>query len=233
MADLSLKERIKAALDPDGLLYNALALAFAGITLSSSRWRNALRRIRRDGMITDDAHMSMASLLPVHLLDLMLSHLQPKSVLDVGCGTGQAMTYLISRGVEVVGVEGSAAAIRKAVHRERIVQADLRLPLELNRRFDVVWSYEVAEHIHPSFTDTFVGTLGRHADRIILSAAKPGQGGEGHFNEQESGYWVSKLEAIGFDVDERLTTDLRSTPDEFAINMIAFVRRSASSDRDC
>jgi 2-polyprenyl-3-methyl-5-hydroxy-6-metoxy-1,4-benzoquinol methylase len=55
--------------------------------------------------------------------------------------------------------------------------ADLARPLALGRRFDLVQSLEVAEHITPAASEAFVENLARHAERFVLfSAAPPGKG---------------------------------------------------------
>jgi hypothetical protein len=47
----------------------------------------------------------------------------------------------------------------------------------LDRRFDLVQSLEVAEHITPAASEAFVEDLARHAERFVLfSAAPPGKG---------------------------------------------------------
>jgi hypothetical protein len=60
-----------------------------------------------------------------------------------------------------------------------------------------------------------------------MSAAQPGQGGVGHFNEQPPEYWISKMASVGYTLDEALTQRLQATPDEYAANMLAF-RHEAS-----
>jgi cyclopropane fatty-acyl-phospholipid synthase-like methyltransferase len=55
----------------------------------------------------------------------MLELFQPKTVLDLGCGTGRSLEYLLDHGVDAMGVEGSALAISKARNSERIVRHDL------------------------------------------------------------------------------------------------------------
>jgi hypothetical protein len=54
-----------------------------------------------------------------------------------------------------------------------------------------VWSYEVAEHIHPKYTDAFLYKLTSHGPVVVLSAAQPGQGGCDYFNEQPLHYRMS------------------------------------------
>jgi len=65
-------------------------------------------------------------------------------------------------------------------------------------------------------------TLTNHADRIVMSAARPGQGGEGHFNEQLPEYWIEKFIARGFKYDEDSTQILRSIDEMFSPNMLVF-----------
>jgi hypothetical protein len=36
------------------------------------------------------------------------------------------------------------------------------------------------------------------SDRIVFTAATPGQSGEDHVNEQPHAYWIAKLQARGF-----------------------------------
>jgi hypothetical protein len=73
--------------------------------------------------------------------------------------------------------------------------------------FDVVMSLEVAEHIPPDLADAFVDHLVAHARRtIVLSAAHPGQGGQGHVNEQPKSYWTEKLRVRGWAYDEACAT---------------------------
>jgi SAM-dependent methyltransferase len=224
-----LRSWVRSRLDPEAIPFTVLQLGYSILTFDAPRRSAAMRRLRRgiakDGIFANDDELYMCSLFPRALLDVVLEELRPRTALDVGCGTGQSLGYLVDRGVDATGVEGSPLAVQHAKNPERIVQADLRRPLDLGRRFDLVWSYEVAEHIHPSFTDTFVASLTRHADRIVMSAARPGQGGEGHFNEQPPEYWIAKLDASGYELDARLTERLRGTPDEFAANMMVFVRR--------
>ena len=84
------------------------------------------------------------------------------SVLDLGCGQGQFTAALLDSGVDVAAVEGSeagfASAIRRGVPVDRIRRHDLRLPLHLDRRFDVVMCTEVAEHIEPPFAGQLIHT---------------------------------------------------------------------------
>ena len=66
----------------------------------------------------------------------------PRSVLELGVGTGNALLPFARRGLEVAGVDASAAmlaAARAKLPRARLLQADFR-SFSLDRRFDLVYS---------------------------------------------------------------------------------------------
>jgi SAM-dependent methyltransferase len=66
--------------------------------------------------------------------------LEPRSVLDAGCGTGRVAIELDRRGVEVMGVDVNASMLATARERAphiRWVESDLT-ELDLGRSFDVV-----------------------------------------------------------------------------------------------
>ena len=53
----------------------------------------------------------MANMLPAKKLDKLIELLRPGSLLDVGCGAGASLKYLRERGIDVLGIEASKAAI--------------------------------------------------------------------------------------------------------------------------
>ncbi len=109
---------------------------------------------------------------------------------------------------------------------EKITRYNLKKPLDLKKKFDLVWSFEVIEHIHPEFEQIFLNTLVRHSDRVIISAAVPGQGGHGHFNEQLPGYWIKRFSELGFQLNEDMTACLRNIDEMHAKNILVFERRA-------
>jgi 2-polyprenyl-3-methyl-5-hydroxy-6-metoxy-1,4-benzoquinol methylase len=101
----------------------------------------------------------------------------------------------------------------------------------LGRRFDLVWCFEVAEHIHPSHVEAFVDNLCRHSDIITLSAAPPGQGGEGHFNEQPQSYWVSMFAKRGYYLHSDWTAQMHAVQEFYSENMMVFCNASPMATR--
>lgn len=188
----------------------------------------AIRRVRKDGVFNSERELYMASLEPRPLWDVLIARFAPESLLDVGCGVGRTIDYFVDRGVEAFGIEASALAIRHARHPERIECRDLRRGAYRHPKapFDIVWCYEVAEHLHEDFSDALVETLVSSGRTVVLSAAQPGQGGVGHLNERPVSYWRTKVEARGFVLDAETTSIVQSLPIEYAANLQVF-RESA------
>lgn len=165
----------------------------------------------------------MAALHPTRKAALVIELVRPTTVIDFGCGIGSTLEQFVEMGLIAMGIEASSAAIRASKHRNLIKQQDLRRQFDLGRRFDLAWCFEVAEHIHPKYVEVFIDNLCRHSDVVTLSAAPPGQGGEGHFNEQPQAYWVSKFSRRGYNLQEQWTLALRAVPEHYSENMMVFV----------
>jgi SAM-dependent methyltransferase len=125
----------------------------------------------------------------------LLTLFQPRSVLDVGCGTGAWLRVLQDNGVEdVCGLD--AESVPRAdllIAAEQFMQVDLLNGLRLDRTFDLTICLEVAEHLPPESADPFVSALTKTSPAILFSAAIPGQGGFRHVNEQWPEYWASRF----------------------------------------
>ena len=79
----------------------------------------------------------------------MLSRvLRPKSIVDFGCGIGSWLAAAQRLGVsDVLGYEGSWIESVETEPNVKIVVADIAMPLDCKRRFDLVVCLEVAEHL--------------------------------------------------------------------------------------
>ncbi len=96
--------------------------------------------------------------------------LNPKSCLDVGCGTGQLVSMLRSFGIDAYGVEISEHAIELAdkTIRPFLKKGDItKLPYE-NDEFDLVVSYDVLEHVERSKIKQAINETIRVSHKFIL-----------------------------------------------------------------
>lgn len=214
----------KSHLKKGSLIYTIAAKCYQGVTRAKRKisGKNSNRQVGVTSIFQEEEEMGMCSLNPVPNLDLAWELFKPTSVLDVGCGTGISMVYFRKKGAEVYGLEGSEMAISMSQVKQYIQQADLHQPQITGRKFDLVWCFEVAEHIHPDYVDALVETLTSNGDTLFLSAAHPGQGGLGHFNEQPPEYWIEKLEARGFSHQPDLTAKFAAIEDMFSENILIF-----------
>lgn len=134
------------------------------------------------------------------VLRALFTSFRPRSLLDIGCGVGFWLAAAERLGiVDLVGVEGPwVEDVALRVDQDRLVVHDLEGGLDLGRRFDLVVSIEVAEHLSAAAAGTFVQSLVCHSDLVLFSAAIPGQGGTGHRNEQLPDYWADHFAAHGY-----------------------------------
>lgn len=153
----------------------------------------------------DQAFMAYADQSSRHaartVAGLLRAPLAIGSVLDIGCARGTWLSEWREAGADrIQGVDGEYVdRSTLAIPPECFRAHDLSQALDLGRRFDLVQSLEVAEHIPQAGADVFVDNLVRHAEGLVLfSAAPPGQGGEHHVNEQPYEYWRAKFRARGY-----------------------------------
>jgi len=119
--------------------------------------------------------------------------------LDVGCGTGTWLEATSSIGsTSTVGIEGDWLPAHLFHTGSSLVRKDLQQGFDLNKKFDLTISLEVAEHLPSSSAPSFVSSLASSSDLILFSAAPPGQGGNNHVNEQPLQYWIDLFSHHGF-----------------------------------
>ena len=141
---------------------------------------------------------------------LLLEEIAIDSLLDVGAGHGAWAAEWLAAGVaDIVAMDGDYVdRSRLAIPAEAFKPHNLELPFDLGRRFDLVQSLEVAEHLPAAAADGFVNSIVKHGDIVLFSAAVPNQGGEHHVNEQVPEYWRRKFAAHGYQAYDWLRPQL-------------------------
>jgi hypothetical protein len=128
---------------------------------------------------------------------------QPSSLADLGCGCGVYSSLFREKGVKVLSIDGVTPPLEHSFPVEIIIR-DLTAPFKNTwGSFDLALCLEVAEHIPEEFAGIFLKNLTAFSDRLVLSAAPPGQDGVHHVNEQPRRYWAKKLAALGFAYNRR------------------------------
>jgi SAM-dependent methyltransferase len=167
---------------------------------------------------------------PKQIVPHLMRLVQPKSVVDIGCGIGTFLYCFKESGVsDVLGVDGHWAdknLMRKYLSPEEFKEADLEQPLTLDRKYDLAISLEVAEHVSEESADIFVENLLAAGQIIAFSAAIPLQGGQNHVNEQWLTYWEKKFVQRGYIMADVLRPLLWDNPEVFVWyrqNIVFFV----------
>lgn len=164
------------------------------------------------------------------VVPLAMRLVQPRSVVDVGCGVGTWLAAFRELGCEdVVGVDGEYVDRRLLqIPADRFLTFDLTRDLRLDRQFDLVVSLEVAEHLPRECVETFVDSLASLGGVVLFSAAIPFQGGVHHVNEQWPDYWAAHFRRRDFvvlDPIRRLVWSNDAVEYFYAQNLLMFARR--------
>jgi len=165
------------------------------------------------------------------IVPLVLALIQPKCVIDIGCGVGTWLSVFREYGVaDIVGVDGEYVDRRKLViPQDRFFPWDLKTPLRMDRQFDLAMSLEVAEHLPSADAENFVETLTRLSSVVLFSAAIPFQGGTEHLNEQWPEYWAKFFQAREYAVIDCLRKKVWNNGNVewwYAQNILLFARQS-------
>jgi SAM-dependent methyltransferase len=137
---------------------------------------------------------------PEAALPVLFGDFKPSSLLDVGCGIGTWLRAARAFGIpEIFGIEGvNISESELLIPVASFKQQDLTRSWTLDKKFDSVMCFEVAEHLESAHAPILVDCLVRHGDLIYFSAACPGQDGQHHVNCQWPEYWQKLFNDQGF-----------------------------------
>lgn len=157
--------------------------------------------------LVQDGCLASAQVVVPQVMKLLKS----KKVIDIGCGCGWWLSVFARHGCQVHGVDGDyVKRSRLAIPEDCFEAADIASPefLALNDEgvlgdpmpYDLAVCLEVAEHLTLEASYPLIDKLCRLAPYVLFSAAAPGQGGQGHCNEQLPQFWVQRFRANGYAV---------------------------------
>lgn len=162
----------------------------------------------------------------------VLNVIQPGSVVDVGCATGEFLAAFRKYGVEdILGIDG--AYVRRdllVIPQDNFLSFDLNRPFTLDHTYDLAICLEVAEHLLPQSAADFIASLTLLASIILFSAAIPYQGGDGHLNEQWPEYWADLFKQHSFVPVDALRQGIwldSEIPIPYRQNMLFFCKEEA------
>ena len=175
----------------------------------------------------NDHNTHSAEIIVPYIIEL----LNPKSVVDVGCGLGQWLYVFKKNGVKkILGIDGDHVPKEKIYVIENFFEFDLNNCENYinDEKFDLAMSLEVAEHLAEDKAEVFINMLIRLSDTIIFSAALPGQTGEKHFNEQYPEYWIRLFKKHGYNIYDPFRKRFWSSDVNwwYSQNMFLFVKNN-------
>ena len=131
------------------------------------------------------------------------------NLVDFGCGMGKYVKTFQENNINAIGYDGNPNTPELTNNLCKVL--DLSVPKKFDEAFDWVMSLEVGEHLPEQFEDIFIENLhNNNKYGIVLSWAVKGQGGHGHFNEQNNDYIKSKICKLGYINDIKSENKLRA-----------------------
>lgn len=177
--------------------------------------------------VRDETTTSAAVILPL----IARTHGEPSGILDVGCGPERLWlreAHRLWSTTTMLGLDLDDATdsfpMAFAWDAEKLEPMPLRAgphptmthedgsPATGYSRWPMVLCLEMAEHLSEEAGDHLVSELCRVAEKVVWSAAIPGQGGDGHVNEQPPFYWGARFNAHGFFLSDPWRMALWSLP---------------------
>jgi SAM-dependent methyltransferase len=158
---------------------------------------NAAPNVYRSGFFQRQNSTSARS--ASRIVPFVTDLIAPKSVLDVGCGSGTWSRAFLENDVQSLrAIDGDYARSALLIDDGHFTPVNLASFDGNLGTFDLVACIEVAEHLNADRASGFVELLCKHSPAILFSAAPPGQGGTHHVNEQPLSYWVGHFAQRGY-----------------------------------
>lgn len=174
-------------------------------------------------------HLKYAREYSIKTMDWYIDNFKPNSVVDFGCGIASYLESAYQKGItDIKGFDIGGEYARKYTPNflsEFVTYQDCTEPINCGN-FDCVISFETAEHIEPSGTDTFVNNITNAVNPegfILFTAAPPGQDGCGHINMYPKEWWISKFLENGVEVNQEMTEKVKTNWDNLNVGCPRYI----------
>lgn len=154
----------------------------------------------------------LGTMYPNDLWPWLIEEFKVKSMADIGCGTGETITWFRSHGCTGIGVDGLEFNVKRAP-TPTILHDFCNGPVEIPKNFptiDLVWCADVVEHIDEEFVGNILQALCLGRVLAMCQGTEEHENlGWHHVNNKPQQYWVDKLATIGMVEDVEMTQKSR------------------------
>jgi 2-polyprenyl-3-methyl-5-hydroxy-6-metoxy-1,4-benzoquinol methylase len=163
------------------------------------------------------------------LWDWAIEQFNVKSIIDIGCGEGDALTYFNNKGIEAFGIDGLKENIDVLLGKGLNGSVfDLTEGFyKASKKYDLVWCSELVEHVEEKYVDNIIKTF-TNGKIVVMTHAPVGQTGYHHVNCKNDGYWIDLMEKTNFIYKKDLTEKAKSLNDGkyFVVSGLIFESRT-------
>lgn len=157
----------------------------------------------------------------INIIDKCLDLYKPNKILDAGCGQGDVVTYLLSKGFHAVGCDVSDVGVQKnnphLLQENRFYKTTLsKLPFE-NNSFDLIFCSEVLEHIPEEEIQATINEFYRVTNNIAfltISLRPSSENNKYHCTLRPRIWWEDHFIKAGFIKETEAVNTLQITQRE-------------------
>jgi len=148
------------------------------------------------------------------IAEYLVATVQPKYVLDIGCGSGQLSNYIrkVNKDIVTVTVDGNRDVLKSPYidHNHFVARTDEELDFRDENGnkmlFDLIISLEHFEHISDNKVDVLMDNIVNHSKKgthLIFTASTTPYPHDSHShihcNSRDRGYWLDIIRNRGFE----------------------------------
>lgn len=145
------------------------------------------------------------------IYEILNEIVSPDSVADLGCRTGYLISNFKDNGADVLGVDYFEYN-KKRAHgniQDDFIIHDLRTPLTVNKKYDLVVSTEVGEHIDKEYEIQYLDNIKSlmHENSKLIISWSPDGSDDQHLNALSKEQFIKLLTDNGLKINKDLTSE--------------------------